>query len=105
MVDWATLLRPDRLELPDPTIVHSIKVLERVDRHGDTIVEVWVIISPRICEADVTWELVAPIQRAISGRIIDQPDAGYPYVRFFTHDDWLSIERGDDDEEAQDAAA
>jgi hypothetical protein len=106
MPNWAEILRPDQLGLSDPTVVQDLQVVERTDLDGDRLVEVRVALAPRIGIDGMTGELLSEIRHAIAGQIVAQPGAGYPYVRFFTIEDWEADLRGDvDDDELEDAAA
>lgn len=92
MVDWEQVLDLDRLDLPERDRVDRIKVIERTSMDGDPLVEVWVGLARSIQFEDLSWELVKPIERVLAETIMDQ-EVGFPIIRFFTADDYDSMEQ------------
>ncbi|MBI2300813.1 MAG: hypothetical protein HYU66_18040 [Armatimonadetes bacterium] len=100
---WDDILAADRLGL-SPDLVKEVVPLPRADADGHPVLEVRVALSPKIRFEDLTWDLLSPVQRAISDRVDQEPDAGYLWVRFFTLDDWATLGKGDFEEVTDDAA-
>lgn len=99
-VDWAGLLAPAKLDVPDPSVIAEVHAVEWSDMDGDCVVEVRVVLAEQIGINDLTWELLGPITRSISTVVLEQ-GVGYPYVRYFTTADWKAMSdagRANDDD-------
>jgi hypothetical protein len=104
-IDWTAELAKDKLELDDEAaaLIGDVDALWRKDMDGDPLVEVRVVLRPEVDFGHLDVKALARIDHAISQRMLQVSIEEYPYIRYFSPEDWESFVRGDTDEEDEEA--